>query len=99
MSRAAIFLGCLLMFFALQPAHATSIVVKLDKEQIILAADTREDRFEADPLNPKQAFHDDSCKIIPLGPNGAAISGNLDTSRTRARLAETGICYLGYREI
>jgi hypothetical protein len=81
MTQLALFCWCFLMFGALQPAYATSIVAKLEKGRIILAADTREDRLEASPLDSQHAFHDGGCKIVPLGPSGAAISGNLDYKR------------------
>jgi hypothetical protein len=77
--RSTIFFGCLLALGELSPAHATSIVAKLEKERIILAVDTR--RSELDSLNPQYKFYDDGCKIVAFGPSGAAMSGNLDYKR------------------
>jgi hypothetical protein len=60
-------------------AHATSIVVKLEKNKIILAGDTRLGRLDVGSSG--NVFHDDGCKILPLGTSAIGISGNLDYKR------------------
>ena len=32
--------------------------------------------------SPQNTFHDDGCKILPLGTSAVGISGNLDYKRT-----------------
>jgi hypothetical protein len=55
-------------------ALATSVVVKVEKDRIILAADTRRKGMSSDASNSHD-FHDDTCKIAPLGRVGFAIAG------------------------
>lgn len=61
-------------------AQATSIVVKLEKDKIILAGDSRLGRLDGG--SPQNGFRDDGCKIFPLGRSAVGISGNLDYKRT-----------------
>jgi hypothetical protein len=69
-----------LSLIALPFSCATSIVVKLEKQQIFLAADTRQDRSQGTKALT-QSFHDDGCKIIPLGRAAVAVGGFADYRR------------------
>ncbi len=77
--RELCYLSAAVVLFELSPqAHATTIVAKLEEQRIILAADTRDDRLEANSGSGRHAFNDDGCKILPLGPMAAAIAGDRD---------------------
>jgi hypothetical protein len=65
-------------------ADATSIVAMFEEGRIILAADTRADRLEAASVPSEHVFHDDFCKILPLGPMAVAVSGAQDYIRNIA---------------
>src|SRR5271163_4217177 len=73
---------CFLGAVGAAPAWGTTIVVKMESNRIILAADTRRNTLEK-YSNPKteHAFHDDSCKVIALGKSGFAATGNSDYER------------------
>jgi hypothetical protein len=62
-------------------AYATSVVASLGLQRIILAADTRAALLEPGSSENIHHFHEDSCKIIPLGPTAIAVSGNRDYKR------------------
>jgi hypothetical protein len=68
----------LLVFLMITYSSATSIVAKLEKHRIILAADTRQDRLGTLSGKSHHAFHDDGCKILPLGASAIGVSGNVD---------------------
>lgn len=57
-------------------ANATSIIFKFEDKRIYIAADTRYSMKPsiATPLVIKD-FHDDSCKIVPLGKAAFAVTG------------------------
>jgi hypothetical protein len=65
-------------------ARATTIIAKLEDHQIILAVDARADRVEVNSEPSRHAFHDDACKILPLGDAAAAVAGNMDYKRNVA---------------
>jgi len=71
------------IIYALAVAHgdsyagATSIVAKLEKHRIILAADARRDR-QTLSSGARHDFHDDTCKIVLLSRAAIAIGGNSD---------------------
>jgi hypothetical protein len=69
-------LVCLFVCVAMSFAHATSVVANLGLKRIILAADTRGGRLELGDSPFSHNFHDDVCKIIPLGHTAVAVSGN-----------------------
>jgi hypothetical protein len=77
----AIIPRCVLLSLLVTYGSATSIVVKLDKQRIILAADTRQDRLDAPSGISHHSFHDDGCKILPLGKAAMGASGNMDYKR------------------
>ena len=56
----------------------TTLVVRLEKDRIILASDTRLGSLHPGPLIPQQMHHDDGCKELALGSVGFAASGMLD---------------------
>jgi hypothetical protein len=76
--RAMVSRYVLLAFLIITYSSATSVVAKLEKHRIILAADTRQDRLDA---FSRHAFHDDGCKILPLGTSAVGVSGNMDYKR------------------
>jgi len=80
-NRAAILAECFLLLGTLRLAFGTTIVVKLERNRIIMAADTREDRLTPTSGQHDHAFHDNGCKIVALGPTAVGISGNLDYKR------------------
>lgn len=53
---------------------ATSVVVKVGRDRIIFAADTRRKAMSSGVSNSHE-FHDDFCKITPLGRVGFAEAG------------------------
>jgi hypothetical protein len=69
------------------PTGATTIVVKLEKGRIFLAADSRLGHLErgSDPSLQAQtqshAWHDDGCKLVSVGRAAAGVSGDLDYKR------------------
>ena len=63
--------------FVAPSVWATSVVVKVEKDRIILAADTRREDWNfatSGPTNPQ----DDDCKITALGRFGIAVAGSVD---------------------
>jgi hypothetical protein len=58
-------------------ASATSVVIKVEKDRIILAADTRRKAMSSGAPNSSD-FHDDYCKITTLGKAGFAVAGYAD---------------------
>jgi hypothetical protein len=62
---------------------ATSIVATLGADRIILAADSRADFLVPDSTPGTHHYHDDSCKIIPIGPFAAGVTGNRDYHRNQ----------------
>jgi hypothetical protein len=61
------------------PLFATTLVVKLEDDRIILAADTREQRFNPGPSAMIQSPGDDSsCKVRVMGQIGFAVTGFVD---------------------
>jgi hypothetical protein len=60
--------------FLCHAALATSVVVQLEKNQIIFAADTRGNKL--DPGS--QATDETECKIVPLEDMAFALTGNMD---------------------
>jgi len=61
------------------PLFATTLVIKLEGDRIILAADTREQRFNPGPTALTQAPGDDSsCKVRVMGQIGFAVTGFVD---------------------
>jgi hypothetical protein len=79
-----LFLGCCLILSVFSTADATSIVAMLEEQRVVLAADARADRLEAASEPSQHAFHDDICKILPLGPMAVAVSGAQDYKRNIA---------------
>jgi hypothetical protein len=77
-------LACYFILSFCLTADATSIVAMLEKQRIILAADTRADRLGPVSEPAQRAFHDDFCKIAPLGPMAVAVSGAQDYKRNIA---------------
>jgi hypothetical protein len=71
----------ILAFLMVAYSSATSVVAKLEKHRIILAADTRQDRLDTFSGKSHHSFHDDGCKILPLGTSAIAVSGNVDYKR------------------
>jgi hypothetical protein len=63
-------------------AHATTVIVKLESDRIILVADTRRNTLGkfSNPTT-EHIFHDDVCKIVPLGKIGFAMTGYKDYRR------------------
>jgi hypothetical protein len=61
-------------------ADATSIVVQVDPDRILLAADTRGTKLNIG----SQSVHETECKIVPLGNVAFALTGNEDYARNRA---------------
>jgi hypothetical protein len=59
------------------PAMATSIVVQLEHDHIIFAADTRGLKQDTG----SQSTNEGECKIVPLGTAAFAITGNMDYVR------------------
>ncbi len=59
------------------PVSATTVVAKLEKSRIILAADTRRKAMSSGVANSRD-FHDDYCKITALGRVGFAATGYSD---------------------
>lgn len=53
---------------------ATSVVIKVGKDRIILAADTRRKAMSSSVSNSHD-FHDDLCKVTPLGRIGFVAAG------------------------
>ena len=69
-------LVCCLILLTCSFTSATSVVANLGLKRIILAADTRGGRLELGDPPFSHNFHDDVCKIIPLGHAAVAVSGN-----------------------
>jgi hypothetical protein len=59
------------------PAAATSIVVQLNHDRIIFAADTRGSKLDPGSIS----INEDECKIVPLEAAAFAITGNMDYVR------------------
>jgi hypothetical protein len=67
------------MFVCAEPLFSTTLVVKLENNQILLAADTRQERFNQGPTALVQGTGDDGrCKIRVLGQIGFAATGFLE---------------------
>jgi len=71
----------LLIFLMITYSSATSVVAKLEKHRIILAGDTRQDRLDTSSQESDHAFHDNGCKILPLGASAIGVSGYMDYKR------------------
>lgn len=76
---------CVVIVFTLSPlpfsfCWATSIVAKLEKDQVFLAVDTRLDRLQGKE-GLTHSFHDDGCKMIALGTAAVAVGGFADYKR------------------
>ena len=72
--------GCVNLFLLLNsPAMATSIVIQVDRDRILIAADTRGGK-----LNPSsKLFEEAECKIIPLGNAAFTVTGNVDYTQNQ----------------
>jgi hypothetical protein len=58
------------------PSFATTLVVKLDSDRILLASDTRQEQFNPGSVAMIQAPGDDGrCKVSALGGIGFAVTG------------------------
>jgi hypothetical protein len=82
--RCRIFLSLFFLCSGLPWSRATTIVVKMEKGRIILAADTRRSVLTVNPFTPTTYF-DDNCKIVTVGKVGVGITGNSDY-----RVVDTG---------
>lgn len=71
----------LVVLCGLQAANATTIVVKIEAGQIIIAADSRQNRISADSNPSQKAYSDRGCKLVALGGIGVGIAGNMDYKR------------------
>lgn len=67
----------LICCFVVPLAWATSVVAKVEKNRIILAADTRRKALSSGAANSRD-FHDDYCKISALPKVGFAAAGYSD---------------------
>lgn len=66
----------LLLLAATSPLDSTTLVVKLDNGRILLAADTREERFNPGTVAlVRSPGNDQRCKIRSLGGIGFAVTG------------------------
>jgi len=59
-------------------SRGTSIAIKLERDRIFLAADTRESRSAGVANQDTSEFRNDFCKIVPLGKIGFAVTGHAD---------------------
>ncbi len=67
--------GCAVFLLLLcKPAGATSIVVQVGPERILLAADTRGTKLDIG----SRSVDETECKIVPLGHAAFAVTGNED---------------------
>lgn len=64
---------------------ATTVVVKLETNKILIAADTRRSVLRLSPAaTANQMFSDDRCKIVDLGKAGFAAMGNVNYEQVHA---------------
>jgi hypothetical protein len=80
MRRFSLGLPLLYLSVGLATANATSIVEFAGINRIILAADTRLDRLDPGDAYG-QHYHDDGCKIAPIGSLAIAVGGIGDYTR------------------
>lgn len=79
--RAAFFGYLFVVLGWTSPASATTIVAKVEKDRIILAADTRK---VVASVSGKGEPKDDFCKIVMMGKVGFAATGHVDYNRANA---------------
>jgi hypothetical protein len=62
--------------------HATSIVVALGRQEVIVAADTRRGEYKSSTTlgGSSPTFHDDQCKIADFGRAAVAIAGVVEST-------------------
>jgi hypothetical protein len=65
---------------AVPVAESTTIVIKIESQRIILAADTRRET-KSPGQTTNHEYHDDTCKVLAFGNVGFTVTGNADYHR------------------
>jgi len=68
-----------LLLLSVAPLFATTLVVKLETGRILLAADTRQERFNpGSTAMARSAGGDERCKVLSMGGIGFAVTGFIE---------------------